>query len=345
MPLVAPQPLIWIANLGVSRRWARTTTFVVAAALACSTVVLGLLDLTEGAAGLTADRTLAQPGGLAFIATGLAAGATLSGGVRRAVARVTALDPESPVHILALFGTVLLAGFFIGTQLTTDVLAQEASASHVGIGDLAAQEAPFLAAAFLGVGLLVRRDPRECMIRLGLVRPLWWHVALALAAAGLLFVAGNLIDAAGQALDPSLMRRVSKASEQLFGGLQSPVGIASLAIIPALCEESLFRGALQPKLGIIWVALVFATFHAQYGISFDSLAVFVLACGLGLVRRFTNTTSSVIAHGSYNLLVAVGVGGSALVAGTAVEIVLVALLVAAWLRARVPRPGAGSPRL
>ncbi|MGH7776376.1 MAG: CPBP family glutamic-type intramembrane protease [Candidatus Dormibacterales bacterium] len=331
---MAPLPLIWIANLGVARAWARGLTFVVAYALAGATAVLGLLDLGEGAAGLTPARALSVHGGLAFLVTGVLGGLALTEPARRAVGRVTAFDPESPVHALALCGTILLAGFFIGTQLSTDVLAQEASASHIGVGDLAAQEVPFLAAALLGVGLLARRGPREALARLGLVRPLWWHVALALAVAGLLFAAGNLIDAAGQALDPNLMRRVNRASQQVFGGLGGPLGIASLAIIPALCEESLFRGALQPKLGIVWVALVFATFHAQYGLSFDSLAVFVLACGLGLVRKFTNTTSSAVAHGAYNLLVGVGLGGGALLAGAGVELALLVVLVAVLFRAR-----------
>ncbi|MFI5091670.1 MAG: hypothetical protein ACHP7P_16645, partial [Terriglobales bacterium] len=64
---------------------------------------------------------------------------------------------------------------------------------------------------------------------------------------------------------------------------------------------------------------------------------------LGLLRRFTNTTTSAISHAAYNLAVGVGVAASHVDAAVAVELVLVAVSAyAIWSRWR-QRPDAGEP--
>src|SRR6266566_10017302 len=73
-----------------------------------------------------------------------------------------------------------------------------------------------------------------------------------------------------------------------------------------ICEEILFRGALQPRLGLMVTALLFTSVHTQYSISFDTLTVFVLALGLGLIRKYTNTTTSAITHATFNLIGSIG---------------------------------------
>ncbi|MGH7904387.1 MAG: lysostaphin resistance A-like protein [Candidatus Dormibacteraceae bacterium] len=345
LPLAAPWPLIVVANLGLRHGWARSLTFVVVVALAAATVLLGLLQIAEATARLTPQPAASIRGGAGFVVTGLVAGAALTPRVRAAVARALPFDGDNPVHALALSGSILLAGFFLSTQISTDVLAQETSGAPIGVPDLISQEVPFLGAALLGVGLLVRRSPAASLGRLGIVRPRWWQVVLALAAAGILFAVGTGIDYLGTAIDPKLMKEVSRASQQVFGGLNNPLGVVALAAAPAVCEEALFRGALQPRLGIVWVAIVFATFHMQYGLSFDSLAVFVLACGLGLVRKFTNTTASMITHALYNGLVGVGLAAAWLPVAVAIEIILLVTLLAAWLLARRRRQGVPSAPL
>jgi len=113
------------------------------------------------------------------------------------------------------------------------------------------------------------------------------------------------------------------------------MGIAAIALAPAISEEILFRGALQPRIGLIATALLFASFHSQYGLSFDTLAVFAIAIGLGLLRKFTNTTTSVISHATYNLAIAIGITGSDLYVAIALEAILVAAAVyGIWLERR-----------
>jgi membrane protease YdiL (CAAX protease family) len=106
-------------------------------------------------------------------------------------------------------------------------------------------------------------------------------------------------------------------------------------LLPAICEEILFRGALQPRLGLVLTALLFTSIHTQYSISFDTLAVFVLALGLGLIRKYTNTTTSAICHSTYNLIVSIGIGSELLGFAVAAEIVLAAVTAfALWSRRR-----------
>src|SRR5207248_73906 len=85
-----------------------------------------------------------------------------------------------------------------------------------------------LAVAGVGVGLAYfkRRTVPEAMTRLGLVRPAWWHLALALAAAGALFALGQESDVLNHAWSPDLARRVDATTQHIFGQLGTQYGIA-----------------------------------------------------------------------------------------------------------------------
>ena len=69
-----------------------------------------------------------------------------------------------------------------------------------------------------------------------------------------------------------------------------------------LGEETLFRGAVQPVFGIPATSILFASMHVQYGPSLLLGYIFVLSVGLGLLRRYFNTTTSFLAHAGYNTL-------------------------------------------
>jgi membrane protease YdiL (CAAX protease family) len=69
-----------------------------------------------------------------------------------------------------------------------------------------------------------------------------------------------------------------------------------------LGEETLFRGAVQPKLGIPATSVLFASMHVQYGPSLLLVYLLVVSFGLGLLRKHINTTASFLAHAGYNTL-------------------------------------------
>jgi len=288
--------------------------------------LLGALDLAGApvlAGGVGANARLGLD--IGTMASGFAAAALVSRPLRERLARVIPIDPDSPVHALALVLAVILFGTQITSVIFTNVLASDQSQAPLSLGDLVLQEIPFLILGLAGVGIFTRRNTAAALERLGVVVPKWWQVPLALATAGLFFGFGSAMDALNHTVSPQVAQQVDVTTQHVFGGLGGPFGIAALALAPGICEEILFRGALQPRLGIVPTALLFTSIHTQYGFSLDLLAVFVLAIGLGVVRKYTNTTTSSLCHTSYNLLGGIALSGAALGVGAGVDLVLLAL--------------------
>ncbi len=319
-----------MANGAVGKAWAHHATGILCGLLAGSTFLFGAIDYATGGAAATNHNPAAVD--FAIMATGLVAAAVASKPVREWIARFIPIDPDSPVHSLALALAVILFGVQAASVAFTDVLAAEQQSSPLNVVDVLAQELPFLVMAVAGVGIFIRRGVTETGERLGFATPAWWQVALALAAAGVFFAVGNGADSLSQAFTPETTHRVDQTTQHVFGALtSSPAGIIALAVIPGICEEALFRGALQPRFGVILTALLFTSIHGEYGISLDLPTIFLIAVGLGLIRKYTNTTTSAACHVAYNLLVGFGLTGVALYGGIAVEVALAAAVIyAVW---------------
>jgi uncharacterized protein len=335
-----PLPLILAANAGVGRPWAHYVIAILAGITSGLTFLIGALDLAG--AGLL----IANPGGqsrlpldIGIMATGVIAATLASKPVRERLARIQPIDPDNPVHALALVFAVIFFGLQVSITLFTSLASTPQS--PIGVGDLVAQDLGLVILAAAGVGIFMRRDVSQVAARLSLVWPAWWQVVLALAAAGAMYAFALATVALSQVWTPDVYRQVSTNTDQIFGGLVSnPVGIAALAVGPAIGEEILFRGALQPRLGLIATALLFTASHSEYGLSLEVFSVLVAAFGLGLLRKFTNTTTSAISHAAYNLAIGVGVAASLVEAAIAVELGLVAVSAFAiwsmWRRRRRP---------
>ena len=327
MVVLTPLPLVITANAALGRRWAHLAIGVLAGVSAGVTFLIGALDLAgagRAAGGPSTQSPVAVDVGI--MVTAAIAAALASKPLRERIARLLPIDPDNPVHALALVLAVLL----FGTQLTSIVFTNLDSKTQTALtlGDLISQEVPFLILAAAGVGLFMRRKLPQAAERLGLTVPAWWQVVLAVAAAGAFFAFGVGMDWLSHAWTPDVARQVDTNTQLLFGGLGTPLGIAAIALAPGICEEIMFRGALQPRLGLIATALLFTCIHTQYGVSLDALSVFVIALGLGLIRKFTNTTTSAICHVTYNLIVGlagIGVAGLQVEVAIVLELVLVAV--------------------
>lgn len=332
LPLIAaanwherpPTGQAWTAALGSLLGRA---IWVLLAVVAASSALLGLLYVR-----------FSPPAALIMFVTAVVAASLIRYPTRAAISRVLPIDPASAIDATALVLSSVVVGSQLASQAAVDVLAQQAR-SGVALTplDVVLQEIPFLLAAVLGVGLFIRRPPRAALVRLGVVLPTGAQVILALAAAGVFYGVGNGVDALGHVITPGLADKVDAANHRLFGQLDDPVGIVTIALSAGICEELLFRGAMQPRLGVLWTSLVFAAVHTQYGLSLDTLAVFVLAIGLGLLRRFANTTTSTICHVAYNALVGITVSGAWLLPALALEAALVLGGLAALLTGRLGR--------
>ncbi len=283
-----------VANFGERNATTRIVSLIAGGVLAGLAAVFGI-RFAQNPAQFNTNETTA----VAIIVAAALGLAYLLPPVQRAVARIIPLRPGSPVDYL----TVVLGLQLIAQQLG----AQVAPGKPVTIGDMLAQDIPLVILAFIGVGLFVRRSPREAAKRLGWVAPRgkrWWLVAVVGIFVFLAVAAG--IEWVGNKLSPSSQQQVTNATTVLFSQFNNPLGIILLGLLPAVVEETLFRGALIPRLGVVVTAILFAALHSQYALTFATLEVFVLGIGLGWLRvRSGSTLPCMVTHAGYNIAVGV----------------------------------------
>ena len=319
-------PAVIIANLGARRRWARVTNLAITGAAVFLVAATGLYNLFVGLSGPGAP--ILPPAIL--IATAVIAAPVLFTPVRVGLAWLLPIDPESPITLLALVALILIVGLQANYQAGHDALAAVSRSAPLQPTDVIAQELPILLLALLGVGAFTRRAPGAAMERLGVVRPAAWQVVTALAVAGLFLALSQGAEGLQRLLDPALADRLNQATGHYYGNINGVVGIAAIALAPGIAEEAFFRGALQPRLGILLAALAFTAVHTQYALTLDTGLVFLLGCGLGLVRRLLNTTSSMVAHASYNALAGLGIPALLLPWALPAEGILVLAAASLW---------------
>lgn len=229
--------------------------------------------------------------------------------VRRLAARVIPIDASSAVHAVALSYSALvfvnlLVTLGMGLKNLADSLQSNAAAGmpYNVTAMVWAQDITMFVMALVGVGWLSRRSLPSASDRLGVTGPTWAQAAIGLAT-GLAMVPVILLlewlaSRAGVGPNPD----VERLTEQMLGPmLTSLPGVLTLGLAAALGEETVFRGALQPRFGLILTAVLFALLHSNYGITLSTLLVFVLGMVLGLLRQRYNTSTSMIAHAIYNI--------------------------------------------
>jgi uncharacterized protein len=331
--------ILWMANKADAQRatisggsgWARITYGVVislfgliliAGLLLLATPILDLADFlplaqfyqAQGADSLLAQRVLtslpAIGGGIAgasFVALLL-----LLPAVRRGLARLMPIDPLSTVHAVALSFTMLIVInmvviLAIGLDTLTELVMTQAAemetltVSPAMLLGLWTQQILMAIWAVIGVGWLARRSFAGSLDRLAIRLPRGREVLVGVGGGFLgvftSMVVAGVASALGYGIDPD----VQSLNEALLGPIfRSLPGILTIGFAAALGEETLFRGALQPRFGIVITTILFAITHNQYGLSLSTVVVFFAGLIFALLRRRFNTTTSMIAHATYN---------------------------------------------
>jgi uncharacterized protein len=292
-----------LANIGERDRTARIVALIAGAALAGIAALLGVFATISGAYGTSVgaikgnDAGILLTLGISLTVAGVLGLLYLLPPVQRVVARVLPVGTGSPVvYITVVIGLLLLA-----QQAAT----QLQSSQPLTWFDLLAQDIPLFVLSFIGVGLFTRRSFRETVQRLALEPPpsRWWWVVAVVGVGVFIAIATGIEHVAG-ILTPSTENQVSNVTKILFSGFNNPTAIIFLGILAAVVEETLFRGALLPRFGIIVTAILFAALHTQYAITFASLEVFVLGLGLGVLRvRSKSTLPCIVTHAGYDIAV------------------------------------------
>ncbi|MCK9579177.1 MAG: CPBP family intramembrane metalloprotease [Methanoregula sp.] len=233
---------------------------------------------------------------------------------RELLARTLPFNPDSFIHTIGLVCVIALIVMPVVPLLLTGnapfLNAELQSVLGIGLeeaGSSAKLDAFSLIWTVIGsfflVGIWIRRDFQSTLERLGLVRPTVRQIALGIASGVLLVGIFWLFDDVVSAL--FLAYGIPTTDDTLVNNLFmvsfTPLAAVMASVSAGLGEELAIRGVIQPRFGIILSALVFAAMHA-YQYAWDGLlGVLLIGICFGVLRKYTNTSTSAISHGMYDL--------------------------------------------
>ena len=280
--------------------------------LGIGALAIGLLppDVMAGRLGASFAHLNWVEMGSVLIAGTLLAMVLLLPQVRRLAARLFDINAGSIVHAtaLSLTATAIALNLFqvnlYGVLLTPEgqqALEQSGGATYLDI--LIFPLLTLLLTALISVGWLTRRSWPEVVERLGLTMPTLPQVGLAVVSVGVLLGLSIGVDALWARMDPVGQKQLGGLSNALMGNFTGLSGAFAIGITAAIGEESFFRGAYLPRMGVIMSAMLFASFHVQYFISFATLLIFIIGIFLGLLRKRTTLAVCILVHFLYNFTV------------------------------------------
>lgn len=244
--------------------------------------------------------------GAPVLGIGLGLSLPLLAPFRKAMAAITPMDAESPIDWSGLALVLGGLGFLIPTAFveSTPEVVDTGSGTALVTG-LLSNLVAFVVVAYLCVGYRNYRDGREATIRLGLTRPsvsTWVNGLLGVIGA---FVAAFIGGTLTNILQPDKIEKLEESISALTSAVNTPAIALILALSSGIGEEVFFRGALQPRFGIVLTSLLFTFLHAQYGFTWVLLGVFGMSVVFGLLRQRYGTVAAIVAHAAYNLIVVV----------------------------------------
>jgi membrane protease YdiL (CAAX protease family) len=246
-------------------------------------------------------------GGWLALGIGLGLGLPLLKQFRMALARVTPMNPDSPVDFSGLAILLAMAAYLIYTLIFLPPENGDSGETVMSAGatitSLIINVAAFVALAYVAVGYRISRSGREATERLGLRLPNLQAIAVGLAAvvpAFMFSIGGSLLT---QWLQPDVVDRLEETITEMTSSVQNPIGAVILGLSTGIGEEVLFRGAIQPRYGIVIASLFWSLLHVQYELTWVVAGLFAMGIILGLIRKHFGTTAAIITHAVYNAII------------------------------------------
>jgi len=293
----------WPPTFSALARWLAVGAVLVAVAGRTRTWAAVMAAVIAGLGGLYVAVVAGQGvvGGQAAPWTYVIGGAIVAG--------VSALQVAGLIRRKLVFDPVVLAAVQLGLGLAS----RWAYYALSGLGTNPAAyrpetvlspfrtELPMLALALAAVGLGVSRGWRPAIDRLGVTAPTATHALIAFGVAVVFSGLGIFANYLTYRLMPGTYHNIGEIEYIAYSAL--PIwAYWLLSALAGTSEETLFRGALQPRFGILITAALFASIHIQYGFTPILAVVFVHGIGLGLLRRYLGTTTAILTHATYDAL-------------------------------------------
>jgi membrane protease YdiL (CAAX protease family) len=217
--------------------------------------------------------------------------------MRALLLRPLGLDPTKPVD--AVVAVALVVTVLTSVLLFVSLKDEPATTIPFYATDSIVAVVSDLTLALAGVGFLLTRDLRASLARLDLHPISLRQAGWAVGAAALFHVVVGLMEWTESIVLPGI-HALEERFDYHFVGIPPLVGAALVSLAAGVGEEVLFRGALQPRIGIVATAGLFAVLHVQYQVP-GILMIFVVGLALGLLKQRTSTTFTAVVHVVYDL--------------------------------------------
>jgi CAAX protease family protein len=214
------------------------------------------------------------------------------------------LRPRAPISWLALSLYLLTLAHNLAPASGRATVAAT-SAAPQSTAQLVVGALPFAALGVAAVGPRVRRPLPEALRRLGLLplRPWAWVLGLALGVAAVK-AGGHVYDLVNLLTPADCRSQQQRVFEHLAGPQRAWWQQLAVAGAAGVGEELLFRGALQPRFGIVLASVLWASLHLQYtchGLpSASNLYILLLGLLFGVFRRWWGLGAAITAHVAYD---------------------------------------------
>ena len=309
----APLVLLLVAGICDRLGW-RWLVMAIVAVLGVSELSIGFLGFASGVAA-SGGQAVIGIDSLIYILAGISALALLRTSWRLKIKNfVMARAGRDSLLDMAALLLLLQALIIYVLPLALQQLPGfaptpgEGQTSSGGLVGLLLNSALFILAAAILVNAGFGRSLRQMLERLGWTRLSVGDVSWGLGVGLLAFAVSILLAMLGTIIDPGGAEVARDYTGQISTAAGSMIGLALAVALAGFAEETLFRGAIQPRLGLMRTAALFAVLHVGYGLfSFAALGLFMVGVLMGLLRqRRGNTLAPAVAHAAYNLLIVLG---------------------------------------
>jgi membrane protease YdiL (CAAX protease family) len=238
------------------------------------------------------------------LAIGLAFTLPLIRSFRKLLARYTPFDPTSPIDLTGLAILLALMAFLAVSMFyadgDTDTVSSTSTASLVV--SLVSTMIMFVSLAYIAVGYRIWRTGREATERLGLRIPGVKTILIGFAFVVPVMISNMIGGILTQVLQPNMTDDLEKTLDTMTQGIQNPAGALLIGLTAGIGEELFFRGALQPRFGIVITAAAFALMHQQYELSWVLAGMFGIGILLGIERKRYGTVAAIVTHATMNII-------------------------------------------